>query len=169
MSREAGARPGLPRHCAQNELYQDHCGVRLWEGAESRCMSHAKLPAWMAPGEPCEGKRARGVAVMLDLTPSAVGGCLLSRVALVLFSPPPSAPPLASWPEGIASTAARWSFPRLGLPPPGPRSGEGRHRGLVHVAQNAPWCAVYTDTDAPVGAEPPGWLWHLVDTKEKLW
>ncbi len=85
-------------------------------------MPRARIPAWISLGEPFEGKRASGVAVMLDLTPSAVGGvfCLLSSVALVLLSPQPSAPPLATWPEGIASTAARLSFPRLGLPPPGP-------------------------------------------------
>ena len=46
--------------------------------------------------------------------------CLLSGVALVLLSPQPSAPPLATWPEGIAAMAVRLSFPRLGLPPPGP-------------------------------------------------
>jgi hypothetical protein len=82
----------------------------------------AKIPAWIAPGEPFEGKGASGVAVVLDPTPSAVGGffCLLSGVALVLLSPQPSAPPLATWPEGITSTAVRLSFPRLGLPPPGP-------------------------------------------------
>src|SRR6266700_2112167 len=58
---------------------------------------------------------------------------------------------------------------RLLLWPPGPLSGEGRHRGLVRAAQNAPCCAVDTVTDAPVGAEPPGWLWRLVGNEEKLW
>ena len=80
-------------------------------------MPRARIPAWIAPGEPFEGKRASGVAVMLDLTPSAVG-VFLSSVALVLLSSQPSAPALATWPEGIASTAAR--LPLLGLPPPGP-------------------------------------------------
>src|SRR5262252_4471122 len=96
-------------------------------------MPRATIPAEISPGEPFEGKRARGVAVRLALTP------------------PPSAPPLAIWPEGIASTAARLSFPCLGLPPTAPLSSEGRHRGLVRAAQNAPYCAVYTGTDAPVG------------------
>jgi len=129
-------------------------------------MPRATIPAEISPGEPFEGKRASGVAVRLALTPSAVGR--LSHVALVLFSQP-SAPPLATWPEGITSTAARLSFPRLGLPSTGPLSSEGRHRGLVRAAPNAPCCAVSTVTDAPVGAEPPGWLWRLVGHKEKLW
>ena len=73
------------------------------------------MPAWIAPGEPCEGKRASGVAVMLALTPSAVGGSVSWLVSLSCSSPQPSAPPLATWPEGIASTAARLSFPLLDL------------------------------------------------------
>src|SRR5215472_10801912 len=103
-------------------------------------MLRAKIPAEISLGEPFEGKRASGVAVRLALTPSAVGR--LSRVALVRLSPQPSAPPLAPWPEGIASTAAHLSFLRLSLPPTGPLSSEGRHRGLVRAAQDAPWCAV---------------------------
>ena len=128
-------------------------------------MLRAKIPAEISLGEPFEGKRASGVAVRLALTPSAVGR--LSRVALVLLSPQPSAPPLATWPEGIASTAAHLSF--LSLPPTGPLSSEGHHWGLARAVQNAPWCAVSTVTDAPVGAEPPGWLWRLVGHEEKLW
>jgi len=102
VSREAGARPALPRHCERNELCQDHGGVSPWEGAERRGVPRARIPAWIAPGEPCEGKRASGVAVMLALTPSAVGGSVSWLVSLSCSSPPSHR--LLRWPPGLRAS-----------------------------------------------------------------